>query len=71
MDHLEPGSAAAYRRNAIHAHNGLLGNVGCMRAYLKPVLASPTATDSSKMIARELWSLLASLEESLKHRKGQ
>lgn len=68
IDRLKPGTAAWNRRQAIHAHNGLLGNVRCIQAYLKPIMNSRTATVEARNIAARIWEDADMLFDALRTR---
>lgn len=52
-----------------HMHNGLYGAVAMAKQMCRRITDSPSTTDKSKQLARQILPLLIELYESLKTRK--
>jgi hypothetical protein len=52
-------------------HNSFLGHAGMMWSNATSIMNSYTATDESKALAREIYSLAEKLQSSLRKRRDQ
>lgn len=65
-DTIAPMTFAWHARQQRHRHNGLIGNMGCIRAYMKPVTQSPTLSNEAKILAHQIGSLVDELTLELR-----
>lgn len=68
VDPLKYGSPAYERRQRIHGHNALLGHVSMAKAHLSFFEVSITATPGAKRLAKQIDSMLGTLQLWAKER---